>query len=103
GMSRRQLFGLGISRVALIGSVAALLSVPLAVLLSPLTPVGLARIAGPNPGLSADAAAVTIGAVLLLILTIAASCVPALIAARSAAGFGGQEADRERPAGFGGA
>jgi ABC-type antimicrobial peptide transport system permease subunit len=103
GMSRRQLFGLGILRLLLIGSGAALVSVPIAILLSPLTPVGLARIAEPNPGISVDAAAVTIGAVLLLILTIAVSWAPALNAARSAAGFGGQESDREQPSALVGA
>src|SRR5205823_4370878 len=53
GMSRRQLFGLGISRAAVIGFMAAAASIPIAILLSPLTPVGLARIAEPGPGRAA--------------------------------------------------
>ncbi len=55
GFSRAQLFSLGMVRAAIIGMAAACVVVPVAVLLSPLTPVGLARIAEPHPGFAVDA------------------------------------------------
>jgi hypothetical protein len=57
GMSRRQLFGLGVVRATFIGLVAAAVAVPIAILLSPLTPVGLARLAEPHPGIWIDGVA----------------------------------------------
>jgi putative ABC transport system permease protein len=103
GMSRRQLFGLGIARSAAIGVVAAVLSVPIAILLSPLTPIGLARLAEPKPGIWIDGLVLTTGFALVLVLTVAISVMPSFAAARSAAGFGGAEIDRERASGLAGA
>src|SRR5205085_12169052 len=39
GVSRRQLIALGIARAAAIGTIAAVVTVPVAILLSPLTPI----------------------------------------------------------------
>jgi hypothetical protein len=89
GFSRAQLFSLGIFRAAIIGVAAACVVVPAAVLLSPLTPVGLARIAEPHPGFAFDAVPLVLGAVLAAVLTMLASAVPAWTAARTATVRGG--------------
>ena len=94
GMSRRQLFGLGISRATVIGLVAAVASVLVAILLSPLTPVGLARLAEPHPGVWIDGLVLMTGAALVSLLTVAASALPALTAARSSAGSSNHESHR---------
>jgi predicted lysophospholipase L1 biosynthesis ABC-type transport system permease subunit len=98
GMSRVQLAALGILRAAIIGVAAALVVIPIAVLLSPLTPIGLARIAEPDPGFAVDAFPLVLGAVSVLLLTVLVGAVPAWTAARTATmGAGGSEADRQRP------
>ncbi|HMI26108.1 MAG TPA: FtsX-like permease family protein [Streptosporangiaceae bacterium] len=84
GFSRVQLFSLGIARAAIIGTAAACVVVPFAVLLSPLTPVGLAGIAEPDPGFAVDAVPLVLGAALVALLTMLASAVPAWTAARAA-------------------
>jgi putative ABC transport system permease protein len=103
GMSRLQLFGLGLARSAAIGLVAAALAIPIAILLSPLTPIGLARLAEPTPGIWIDGLVLTVGSFLVFMLTVAVSSLPAFVAARSAAGFGGVQIDRDRPSGLAGA
>jgi hypothetical protein len=85
GFSRAQLLALGMLRAAIIGLASACVVVPAAILLSPLTPVGLARIAEPHPGLAVDAAPLVLGAALTGFLTMLASAVPAWAAARTAA------------------
>lgn len=84
GFSPAQLLSLGIGRAAVIGTAAACVVVPFAVLLSPLTPVGLAGIAEPDPGFAVDALPLVLGAVLVAVLTMLASAVPAWTAARTA-------------------
>lgn len=101
GMARVQLVALGILRAAIIGVAAACAVVPLAVLLSPLTPIGLARIAEPDPGLAVDALPVGLGMFSVLFLTILTAAVPAWNAARAATMTAGSPgAGRERPAAF---
>jgi ABC-type lipoprotein release transport system permease subunit len=55
GMTRRQLAGLAVGRCTAIGAVGAALAVGVAIALSPLMPIGLARAAEPTPGLACDA------------------------------------------------
>jgi FtsX-like permease family len=62
GMTRAQLVAPGAARVALIALPAALLSVLLAFLLSPLAPVGRARELEPDPGFDFDASVMVPGA-----------------------------------------
>src|SRR4029077_19267578 len=83
GFSRVQLFSLGMARAAIIGMASACVVVPVAVLRSPLTPVGLARIAEPDPGFAVDAWPLVLGAALVAVLTVAACAVPAGTAARA--------------------
>jgi hypothetical protein len=90
GFSRAQLFSLGMVRAAIIGLASACVVVPVAVLLSPLTPVGLAKIAEPDPGFAVDALPLVLGAVLAAVLTVLASAVPAWTAARTAATVRGE-------------
>lgn len=96
GMSRVQLVALGMVRAAIIGVVAACMVVPVAVLLSPLAPIGLARIAEPDPGLAVDALPLLLGVLSVLLFTILGAAVPTWTAARTARA-GSLEADRQRP------
>ncbi len=74
GMTRRQLAGLTVLRGAAIGAAGAVLAVGVAIALSPLTPIGVARTADPAPGFAYDipvlltALAGTIAVVVLLTL-----------------------------------
>ena len=88
GMSRTQSAWLGIVRAGIIGAAAACVVVPVAVLLSPLTPVGLARIAEPDPGLAVDALPLVLGAVAVALLTALAAAIPAWRAAMRTNGRG---------------
>jgi ABC-type lipoprotein release transport system permease subunit len=74
GMSRRQRFILALARAGLVGIIGAIVAIAVAVLISPLMPTGLARIAEPDPGLAVDALALTIGtgAVVLAVVLLAA-------------------------------
>jgi ABC-type lipoprotein release transport system permease subunit len=84
GFSPRQLVALSTVRALLVGALAALVAVPAAVALSPLTPVGLAREAEPDAGLAFDPLVLGLGA--LAIVTLAALLVlwPAIRLARAA-------------------
>jgi hypothetical protein len=77
GMSRRALFVMGLVRGALTGVVAALVAVPIAVALSPLTPIGLARLAEPSPGMSFDLPVLLFGAAAVVLGAVALVAVPA--------------------------
>jgi hypothetical protein len=66
GMTRMQLVGLGAARAAVIAVPAAVLSVLLASLLSPLAPVGRARELEPDPGFDFSAALIALGAAAVL-------------------------------------
>jgi ABC-type lipoprotein release transport system permease subunit len=103
GMSQGQLVALGMLRVMIIGAVAGFLTVPTAILLSPLTPIGLARIAEPHPGFAVDPFPLVLGAVSVLLLTVLVGALPAWTAARTAtAGAGGFETDHQRPSALAG-
>jgi ABC-type lipoprotein release transport system permease subunit len=54
GMTRRQLAVLAVLRGTAIGAAGAVLAVAVAIALSPLTPIGLARTAEPAPGVAFD-------------------------------------------------
>jgi hypothetical protein len=103
-MSRAQLSTLGTLRAIIIGVVAAFLTVPTAILLSPFTPIGLARIAEPDPGFAVDAFWLVLGAMSVLLLTVLIGAVSAWTAARMATrGAGGSEADHQRSSALAGA
>jgi hypothetical protein len=82
----RQLAAAGLARAALIGGAGALLTVILAVAISPVFPVGLAGIAEPHPGIDADWTALLLGAGGVLVATVGVAAWPAWRAAQVRAG-----------------
>jgi ABC-type lipoprotein release transport system permease subunit len=99
GVSRRQLFLLGMARAAICGLVGTAAAIVVAVLLTPLTPIGLARVAEPNPGLFVDGVALAVGGLVLFLAVLAIAALPAWHQARSASGAlgGSSMAEGERP------
>ena len=83
GMTHRQLLALGIMRVAPVSLAAGALAFGVAVALSPLAPIGVARWAEPDPGLALDAPLVGGGAVATTALVLLAAVVPAWRASRT--------------------
>ena len=77
GLTRGQLWGVGMGRAVFTGSLAALLAVVVAWSASPLFPLGNARVAEPDPGSSFDAAALVAGAAGTFFLLVALIAAPA--------------------------
>ena len=67
GMTSRERFAVGLVRTASIALAATIVAVVVAVLLSPLWPIGLARVAEPSPGLEVNVAVLCIGTVAVLL------------------------------------
>jgi len=84
GVVPRQLAAAGLARAALIGGAGAVLTVILAVAVSPVFPVGLAGLAEPHPGIDADWAALLLGAAGVLVATVGVAAWPAWRAAAGA-------------------
>jgi hypothetical protein len=83
GLSGRQFVALGLLRAAIIGGLGAAGAVALAALLSPLTPVGAARLATESPGaVVIDPLIAVIGAAATLASVVALSAWPAVRNAR---------------------
>ena len=80
GMTREQLFAVDVTRAAVIGAVAALVSVGGAYAASPLTPVGFVRELEPDPGFAFDSHALVVGAAAVFL---ALTLVGALTSART--------------------
>ena len=87
GATRGQLTAAGLINVAAAGALGAVLAVLLAVAVSPLMPIGVARLAEPDPGVSADATVLGIGAPVIVAMLLARTAWTArrLAAARLAA------------------
>jgi len=83
GMTPRQLVTMALLRVGLIAGSGALLAVAVAVLASPLMPIGPARVAETHPGVEVNAAFLAIGFAAIAVLLLARSVWPARRAARS--------------------
>ena len=83
GMTHRQLFALGMMRVAPVSLVAGAFAFGTALALSPLAPIGVARWAEPDPGLALDAPLVAGGAAATTALVLLAALVPAWRASRT--------------------
>jgi ABC-type lipoprotein release transport system permease subunit len=87
GMTRGQLFAVGLLRALVAGMVGAGIAVAAAVALSPLTPLGdLARTAEPDLGLSVDPTVFVAGAVGTVLLTLLLAAPGAWASARPAPG-----------------
>lgn len=77
GLGRRELVGIAMARAMLIAVGGAVLALVLAVALSPLTPIGMARRAEINPGVSINLAVLGLGVLGVIVLTVARALVPA--------------------------
>ncbi len=86
GLSPSQLFGVGLSTAATVALAGALGAVGLAWALSPLTPVGIARVAAASSGFVFDPLVLGAGGVCVLLLACAAGALPSWTASRSVAG-----------------
>lgn len=88
GMSRAALMGVSMAKSALVAAGGAAIALGVAVLISPLMPLGLARIAEPDPGIAVDWLVLGVGAAAVLLLVSVAGFVPARRAARRAERIG---------------
>jgi hypothetical protein len=86
GMTRSQLVAASLVWAGLVGAAGALLAVALAVLASPLAPIGLARAAEVEPGLSVDVAVLALGGLGVLVAVPARAAVTAWWVTRATAG-----------------
>jgi ABC-type lipoprotein release transport system permease subunit len=86
GATRGQLRAAALARAGLAGGLGAAGAVALAVGLSPVTPIGHARLAEPNPGFDLDIAVVLGGAAALLLLVVLSAVLPAWRAASAGTG-----------------
>jgi hypothetical protein len=85
GFSRLQLFVGGILRAGAVAIGSAVVAVVLAVAASPLTPIGPARVAEPDPGIRFDGLVLLIGALVVVVSVLAMAAVPAWRFARTQA------------------
>jgi len=83
GLNRRQLFGVGMARAAVIGIVGGLVAFAVAVLASPIFPRGLTRVIEPSPGIAADWTAIGSGIAATIAIALFASVLPAWRATRA--------------------
>jgi FtsX-like permease family len=86
GMTHGQLAAVALAQASLVGAGGAVLAVALAVLASPLTPIGLARRAEVDPGWSVDAPVLVVGATVLLVAVLARAGLTAWWLGRATAG-----------------
>jgi hypothetical protein len=86
GMTRQQLLAIAIGRAALIGVAAGLVATILAVALSPVFPIGLARFAEPHPGVDANTAVLVAAFAATVVGVVACAAWPAWRAVRHGAG-----------------
>ncbi len=96
GVTRNELFALGFIRAAAVGLLSAPIAVAIAFMISPLTPIGAARIAEPDPGFAFDGTVIGTGVALLVVSLLAVALWPAFRAARLA-GLADREDLGERP------
>jgi hypothetical protein len=77
GMTRGQLMAAGLIEVGAAAAAGAIMAAGVAVAASPLMPIGAARLAEPDPGISADAMVLAAGAAAIVVLLVAAAAWPA--------------------------
>jgi len=82
GVTRPQRAALGIARVAVASVVGAGIAVVIAVLVSPVGPVGVARDAEPDPGVRVDMPVLVLGGLTVALVFIAVAVRPSIVAAR---------------------
>jgi ABC-type lipoprotein release transport system permease subunit len=86
GLPRRQLIALGTTRNLIVALAGAAGAVVVAVALSPLAPVGEARLAEPSPGLAFDPLILLLGALATVVVVVALGLWPSIRASRVRAG-----------------
>jgi putative ABC transport system permease protein len=77
GLTRRQLMAAGLIEVGAAATAGAIVAAGVAVAASPLMPIGAARLAEPDPGISADAMVLAAGAAAIVVLLVVAVAWPA--------------------------
>jgi len=77
GMTRGQRMAAGLLQVGLAAAAGAVAAAGLAIAASPLMPIGTARLAEPDPGVSVDGAVLAAGAVVIVVLAVARVARPA--------------------------
>ena len=88
GMTRRQLLAAGLAEVAAAVTVGAVLAVGVAVAASPLTPIGPARLAEPDPGIAMNGLVLGAGFAAIIVLLLARVAVTAWRQASARAAIG---------------
>ncbi|HEX4562216.1 MAG TPA: ABC transporter permease, partial [Gemmatimonadales bacterium] len=71
GLTRRQLWSINLLQVAAVAVVGALIAASLAILASPIMPLGAARVAEPSPGIDVDVVVLGLGFVAIVVLLVA--------------------------------
>jgi ABC-type lipoprotein release transport system permease subunit len=89
GMTTGQLVATSALRAAVAGVVASVVAFAVAVVLSPLTPIGPARLVEPNPGIVLDWPVLAIGVCAILLVSVLLALPAAWRAAHLRAGIGG--------------
>jgi ABC-type lipoprotein release transport system permease subunit len=84
GISRHTLLAIGLLRAAMIGVAGAAAGAVAALAVSPVLPVGLARVAEPYPGVHADGLVFGLGVAAAVLVTVAATAWPTWRAASAA-------------------
>jgi hypothetical protein len=77
GLTRGQLMAAGLIKVGVAAAIGAAVAAGVAVAASPLMPIGAARLAEPDPGVSADALVLAAGAAAIVVLLVAWAAWPA--------------------------
>jgi ABC-type lipoprotein release transport system permease subunit len=103
GMSRRQLAVLSLARAVMVGVAGAAVAVTLAIVASPLAPIGLGRVVAPPSGLHADWTVLGLGALAVVLVVLALAVLPTWRGTRGnliggAAGAAGGQGTRSRVA-----
>lgn len=94
GMTRRQVFVAAMTRTAVICAAGAIVAVVIAYLASPLTPIGPARIAEPEPGFALDLVIMGLGAVGYALALVIFVALPAWLVAGARFGERGETRSR---------
>ena len=77
GLTRWQLMAAALIKVGVAAAIGAVVAAGVAVAASPLMPIGAARLAEPDPGVSADALVLAAGAAAIVVLLVARAAWPA--------------------------
>jgi ABC-type lipoprotein release transport system permease subunit len=104
GLTRRQLFAVGLIEVAVVSVIGAVAAAVVAIAASPLMPIGTARLAEPDPGVSIDWLVLPVGGVVIVVLLVAWVSWPAWrlasVRAVSQAELAGRSGQRSRLTGW---